>query len=54
MTSYKREIMDLSQENRLPVISLYAEFVDIGGLMAYGPSISGHVPASRDVRGQNS
>ena len=39
MTSYKREIMDLSQENRLPVISLYAEFVDIGGLMAYGPSI---------------
>jgi putative ABC transport system substrate-binding protein len=31
--------MDLSQENRLPVISLYAEFVDSGGLMAYGPSI---------------
>jgi putative tryptophan/tyrosine transport system substrate-binding protein len=39
VTSYKREIMDLSQENRMPVISLYAEFVDIGGLMAYGPSI---------------
>jgi putative ABC transport system substrate-binding protein len=39
VTSYKRKIMDLSQENRLPVISLYAEFVDSGGLMAYGPSI---------------
>jgi ABC-type uncharacterized transport system substrate-binding protein len=39
VTSYKREIMDLSQRNRLPVISLYAEFVNIGGLMAYGPSI---------------
>jgi putative tryptophan/tyrosine transport system substrate-binding protein len=39
VTSYKREIMNLTQKNRLPVISLYAEFVDIGGLMAYGPSI---------------
>jgi len=33
-------ILELSRARRLPVISQFREFVDAGGLMAYGPSLT--------------
>ena len=32
-------LVDLAAKNRLPTVFPYREFVDIGGLMAYGPSV---------------
>ncbi len=39
MTSYRPEILAFAAEQRLPVMSLYEEFVENGGLLCYGPSI---------------
>jgi putative ABC transport system substrate-binding protein len=40
ITSYRREILAFAAEQKLPVMSLYEEFVENGGLLCYGPSIA--------------
>lgn len=39
ITAFKQEILLLARERKLPVMSLYQEFVEGGGLISYGPSI---------------
>jgi ABC-type uncharacterized transport system substrate-binding protein len=39
VATHKRQILDWATRNRLPVISMYAELAEVGGLMAYGPNI---------------
>lgn len=39
ITAFKQDILSLAHERRLPVMSLYQEFVEGGGLISYGPSI---------------
>lgn len=41
ITSYRSEILAFAADQRLPVMSLYEEFVENGGLLCYGPSIEG-------------
>jgi len=38
--SHRRELAELAVQHRLPAMFLEREFVDAGGLMAYGPSLS--------------
>jgi putative ABC transport system substrate-binding protein len=38
--SHRRQLAELAVQHRLPVMFLEREFVDAGGLMAYGPSLS--------------
>ena len=38
--SERRRLVDLAAKNRLPVVYLQREFVDAGGLMAYGPELA--------------
>ncbi len=38
--SERRRLLDLSAKNRLPAVYPQREFVDAGGLMAYGPSLA--------------
>ncbi len=40
VTSYRPEILAFAAEQRLPVMSLYEEFVENGGLLCYGPSVA--------------
>jgi putative tryptophan/tyrosine transport system substrate-binding protein len=39
IASYRPQIMSLASEAALPLFSIYAEYADEGGLMAYGPSL---------------
>ena len=39
-TSERRRLVDLAAKNRLPTMFPYSEFVDAGGLMAYGPNLA--------------
>jgi putative ABC transport system substrate-binding protein len=39
LATHKRQILDWATKNRLPVISMYTELAEVGGLMAYGPNI---------------
>jgi putative ABC transport system substrate-binding protein len=39
LTSHKQEVLEWAARRRVPVSSFFAEFVEAGGLMAYGPSI---------------
>ena len=36
----RRRLVDLAAKNRLPVVYSQREFVDAGGLMAYGPNLA--------------
>ncbi len=36
----RRRLVDLAAKNRLPAVYPQREFVDAGGLMAYGPNIA--------------
>ena len=36
----RRRLVDLAAKNRLPVVYAQREFVDAGGLMAYGPNVA--------------
>ena len=36
----RRRLVDLAAKNRLPAVYLQREFVEAGGLMAYGPSLA--------------
>ena len=38
--SERRRLVDLAAKNRLPTVFPYREFVDAGGLMAYGPNFA--------------
>jgi putative ABC transport system substrate-binding protein len=38
LTRHRAQILELAATHALPVVSQYKEFVEIGGLMAYGPS----------------
>jgi putative ABC transport system substrate-binding protein len=38
--SERRRLVDLAAKNRLPAVYAWREFVDAGGLMAYGPNLS--------------
>jgi putative tryptophan/tyrosine transport system substrate-binding protein len=37
--SERRRLVDLAAKNRLPAVYPWREFVDVGGLMAYGPNL---------------
>ena len=39
ITAFKSDILAHAREQKLPVMSLYQEFVEGGGLLSYGPSI---------------
>ena len=39
-TNERRRLVDLAARNRLPVVYPQREFVDAGGLMAYGPNVA--------------
>jgi putative ABC transport system substrate-binding protein len=38
--SERRRLVDLAAKNRLPAVYAWREFVDAGGLMAYGPNMT--------------
>jgi putative ABC transport system substrate-binding protein len=40
ITKQRREIVDLATKNRMPIVSIYKDFAQAGGLIAYGPSLS--------------
>jgi putative ABC transport system substrate-binding protein len=39
ITKHRREILDLSAKHALPVVSIYRDFAEAGGLIAYGPNL---------------
>jgi putative tryptophan/tyrosine transport system substrate-binding protein len=39
ITKHRREILDLAANRRLPVVSIYRDFAEAGGLIAYGPNL---------------
>src|SRR5436305_8705975 len=39
IASYRPQIASLVSEAALPLFSIYSEYTDEGGLMAYGPSL---------------
>jgi ABC-type uncharacterized transport system substrate-binding protein len=40
MTEHRHEILDLAAHQSLPVVSIYKDFAEAGGLIAYGPDLS--------------
>ena len=40
MTKHRHEILDLAARHALPVVSIYRDFAEAGGLIAYGPDLS--------------
>jgi len=36
----RRRLVDLAAKNRLPTVYAWREYVDAGGLMAYGPNLA--------------
>jgi len=39
LTKRRRAILDLAAPNGLPVVSIYRDFAEVGGLFSYGPSL---------------
>jgi len=39
ITKHRREILDLAAKQSLPVVSIYKDFAEAGGLIAYGPNL---------------
>jgi putative ABC transport system substrate-binding protein len=39
ITKHRQQILDLAAQDRLPVVSIYRDFAQSGGLIAYGPSL---------------
>ena len=39
--AHRKRIVELATARRLPTIFVWREYVDLGGLMAYGPNLSG-------------
>jgi putative ABC transport system substrate-binding protein len=40
ISSHRGRILEVAKEHRLPVISIYSDFAEAGGLIAYGPDAS--------------
>jgi putative ABC transport system substrate-binding protein len=40
ITKHRREILDFAAKQALPVVSIYRDFAEAGGLIAYGPNLS--------------
>jgi putative tryptophan/tyrosine transport system substrate-binding protein len=40
ITKNRRQILDLAAKQSLPVVSIYRDFAESGGLIAYGPSLN--------------
>ena len=40
ITNHRRQILDLAAKHSLPVVSIYRDFAEAGGLIAYGPSLN--------------
>jgi len=40
ITNHRRQILDLAAKHNLPVVSIYRDFAESGGLIAYGPSLN--------------
>ncbi len=40
ITKHRRQILDLAAKHFLPVVSIYRDFAESGGLIAYGPSLN--------------
>jgi putative tryptophan/tyrosine transport system substrate-binding protein len=40
ITKHRRQILDLAAKHALPVVSIYRDFAESGGLIAYGPSLN--------------
>jgi putative ABC transport system substrate-binding protein len=40
ITKHRREILDLAAKRSLPVVSIYRDFAESGGLIAYGPNLN--------------
>jgi ABC-type uncharacterized transport system substrate-binding protein len=40
ISSHRRRILEFAEQKRLPVISIYSDFAEAGGLLAYGPKAS--------------
>ena len=40
ITKHRRQILDLAAKHSLPVVSIYRDFAEAGGLIAYGPSLN--------------
>jgi putative tryptophan/tyrosine transport system substrate-binding protein len=40
ITKHRRQILDLAARHQLPVVSIYKDFAESGGLIAYGPSLN--------------
>lgn len=39
ITKHRAEILDLAAQHALPVVSIYKDFAEAGGLVAYGPNL---------------
>jgi putative tryptophan/tyrosine transport system substrate-binding protein len=53
LLAYRASIVQFMGKNRLPGMFPFREFVQEGGLMAYGAGLHRHVPPRRHVRGQD-
>ena len=40
ITKHRRQILELAAKHALPVVSIYRDFAESGGLIAYGPSLN--------------
>ena len=40
ITKHRRQILDLAATHALPVVSIYRDFAEAGGLIAYGPNLN--------------
>jgi putative ABC transport system substrate-binding protein len=40
ITEHRRQILGLAAKNALPVVSIYRDFAEAGGLLAYGPNLN--------------
>jgi putative tryptophan/tyrosine transport system substrate-binding protein len=40
ITKHRRQILELAAKHALPVVSIYKDFAESGGLIAYGPSLN--------------
>lgn len=40
ITKHRQQILDLASRHALPVVSIYRDFAEAGGLIAYGPNLN--------------